>query len=128
MRILRKGATMKKSILILAAAAALGAGSAFAQAAGASSEGGPVYNYYDYLRSQNADSKGPDYPYLGSLAYGVPYAVLPNGALAAVPRYYSNNRVWDRDRDGIADSRDRDRDGDGVRNSRDRYPDDPRYR
>jgi hypothetical protein len=128
MRIFRKGAIMKKSILVLAAVAALGTGGAFAQAAGASSEAGPVYNYYDYLRNQHANSPTPDYPYGVTYphAYGVPYAVLPNGAVIAQPRY--SNRIYDRDRDGIADAQDRDRDGDGVRNSRDRYPNDPRYR
>jgi hypothetical protein len=40
-------------------------------------------------------------------------------------RWHYEARRWDRDHDGIPNSRDRDRDGDGVPNSRDRAPDNP---
>ena len=41
-------------------------------------------------------------------------------------RYEYHSRRWDRDGDGIPNSRDRDRDGDGVPNRFDRQPDNPR--
>ena len=55
------------------------------------------------------------------------------GYVHVQPRWVENNgrwhyeaRRWDRDRDGIPNSRDRDRDGDGVPNRYDRSPDNPR--
>lgn len=121
---------MKKLMCVAAAAAALVAGSAFAQSAecqagsawgpkpGCDSSGGVPAQVY------GNSGWSPDMIYNNN-GYGVPYALGALGGVLLndgrwVPNNYAYNTPYTRSR--------RDRDGDGIPNWQDRYPDDPRYR
>ena len=115
---------MKKLILVLAGAAALAGGTAFAQATSPDFTGvQPGVTHPEYPQAYGNSGWTPDkaYGYNNGYPYNrgqLPY-ILSDGRLVVpqVPQYVTPYARTNRDRDG-----------DGIRNSRDRYPDDPRYR
>jgi hypothetical protein len=119
---------MKKLILVMAAAAAMAGGSAFAQANSPQFTGVQSSAQQEYPNPYGNSGWTPDMAYGGGPSGGAQVyprwyqpgdlpLILSDGRLVTQPRYVTPYQPSNRDRDG-----------DGVRNSRDRYPDDPRYR
>ena len=122
---------MKKLILVVAAAASLAGGAAFAQATSPQFTGVQGSTHPEYPNPYGNGGWTPDMAYGSGPSGGsqvtprwyYPGApiILSDGRLITQPQYQSQYVT-------PYQPTTRDRDGDGVRNSRDRYPDDPRYR
>ena len=107
---------MKKRIHFALFAAALTAGSAFAQINPNSERSNPAQP--GIVHPENA-------PAYGNSGWTIEQDLYNGGRPLVQPE--QRYRSWERWASAYPRTS-RDRDGDGVRNNRDRYPDDPRYR